>query len=302
MIHLWIFNLILILSLCFSVPSSFAEPPQRIVSLAPNITEILYAIGLGDRITGVTLFCDYPDEAKKKTKVGGMSNPSLEAVISLEPDIVIMTTDGNPKEFEERLHSLKIRTYVFRARRLSEFPQGIRDLGTALGAKERADMLAGGIETTIKKYRASNLTLNSKPSGHRTVPINHHFTGGRDEGTDGHFKKKVLFIIWPEPLIAAGPGTAIDDAISLLGMENIASKARASYPKYSVEEIIRQSPDIIFIGKGHSDVKEITGGLLKKIAMVPAVSTGKVFYLSDKLYRLGPRVAQGIEEMAGCLR
>lgn len=302
MVHLWIFNLVLILSLCCSVPSSFAEPPQRIISLAPNITEILYAIGLGDRIAGVTLFCDYPDEAKKKTKVGGMSNPSLEAVISLEPDIVIMTTDGNPKEFEERLHSLKIRTYVFRARRLSEFPQGIRDLGTALGAKERADMLAGEIETTIKKYRASKLILNSKPAGHQTVPINHHFTGGGDEGDAGHFKKKVLFIIWPEPLIAAGPGTAIDDAISLLGMENIASTAKASYPKYSVEEIIRQSPDIIFIGKGHSDVKEITGGLLKKIAIVPAVRTGKVFYLSDKLYRLGPRIAQGIEEMAGCLR
>ena len=79
------------------------EPPQRIISLAPATTEILFALGLGERIVGVTNFCDYPEEAKKKPKVGGMSNPSLEAVVSLKPDIVVMSIDGNPKEFEERL-------------------------------------------------------------------------------------------------------------------------------------------------------------------------------------------------------
>lgn len=104
-------------------------PPKRIVSLAPSMTEILYALGLGDNIVGVTTFCDYPEEAKKKPKIGGMSNPSLEAVISLKPDIVVLTTDGNPKEFEERLVSLKIKTFVFQARRLSGLPQGIRELG-----------------------------------------------------------------------------------------------------------------------------------------------------------------------------
>ena len=89
------------------------------MSLAPSMTEILFAMGLGDNIVGVTSFCDYPEEAKKKPKIGGMSNPSLEAVVSLKPDIVVMTTDGNPKEFEERLRSLKITTYVFTARRLA---------------------------------------------------------------------------------------------------------------------------------------------------------------------------------------
>ena len=74
---------------------------------------MLFALGLGDRIVGVTNFCDYPEEAKKKPKVGGMSNPSLEAVVSLKPDIVVLSVDGNPKEFEERLRSMKIRTYVF---------------------------------------------------------------------------------------------------------------------------------------------------------------------------------------------
>jgi iron complex transport system substrate-binding protein len=256
-----------------SVPAN--EIPDRIVSLAPNITEILFAMDIGNRVVGVTSFCDYPEEARKKPKIGGMSNPSLEAVVSLKPDIVVMTTDGNQKEFEERLHSLNIKTYVFKVRRLSELPQGIRDIGLALGIRERANALASEIETTVNKLR------NSPP------PTK---------------KNKVLFIIWPEPLIVAGRGTAIDDTITLLGYENIASKAKVPYPKYSIEEIIHQAPDLIFIGKGHANMEEVSKGLLRRIARVPAVKNRAVFYIGDSLYRLGPRIVKGIEEMAGCLK
>lgn len=271
------FVFIIIAGLFFPFASVYSsETPKRIISLAPNMTEILFALGLGDKIAGVTTFCDYPREAKLKPKVGGMSNPSLETVVLMNPDIVMMTTDGNPKEFEERLRSLHIKTYVFRARKLSELPQGIREMGTALGVRKKAEILAGEIETAVNK--ASRFRLNQSS------------------------KKKVLFIIWPEPLIVAGPGTEIDDAINLLGVENTASKAKARYPKYSIEEIIRRSPDVIFIGKGHEDIKEMSEVLLKKIARTPAVKNGKVFFLSDNLYRLGPRVVKGIEEMSGCLR
>lgn len=260
-------------------PAHAGETPNRIISLSPNITEILFAMGLGDKIVGVTNFCDYPEEVKKKPKIGGMANPSLEAVVSSKPDIVVMTTDGNPKEFEERLRSLKIRTYVFKARRLSELPLGIRELGLALDVKDKAEILAKEIEGTMNKVVHSSL-------------ITRHSS----------LKKKVLFIIWPEPLIVAGPGTLIDDVITLLGAENIAAKAKTSYPKYSIEEIIRQSPDVIFIGKGHTDIKEVSENLLKRIALVPAVKYNAVCYMSDSIYRLGPRVVQGIKEMAICLK
>jgi iron complex transport system substrate-binding protein len=268
-------HILLILILLSPISIASARVPERIISLAPNITEILFAMDMGNEIVGVTSFCDYPDEAKRKTKVGGMSNPSLEAVVSLRPDIVVMTTDGNPREFEERLHSLGIKTYVFRARKLSELPEGIREMGAALGVKKKAEALAEKVESAMNSFAD---TRHSLP------------------------KRRVLFVIWPEPLIVAGPGTEIDDTISLLGSENIASRARTSYPSYSVEEIIRQSPDVIFIGRGHKDVKEMSEGLLKKIASVPAVTKGRVFFLGDSLYRLGPRVVSGIGEMAGCLR
>jgi iron complex transport system substrate-binding protein len=257
-----------------------AEPPKRIISLSPATTEILFALGLGNNIVGVTSFCDHPAIAKKLPKIGGMSNPSLERVVSLKPDIVVMTTDGNPKEFEKRLRSLKIKTYVFKARRLSEFPQAVREMGAVLGVKEKAAAFAETIEAALGRMK--------REKKNKDIPAS------RD--------KKVLFIIWPEPLIVAGPGTAVDDAIMLLGHENIASHVKTAYPKYSLEEVIHQSPDVIFIGKGHINMHEISATLLKRIKSVPAVRNNKVFYVSDSLYRLGPRVVQGIEELAVHLR
>jgi iron complex transport system substrate-binding protein len=270
-----------------------ASRPKRIVSLAPSMTEILYALGLGDDIVGVTSFCDYPSEAKKKPKIGGMSNPSLEAVVSLRPDIVVMTTDGNPKEFEDLLHSLKVKTYVFTSRRLSELPKGIREMASALGVMERGDHLAREVEAGIRKA-----------AGVRREGSKHEVSGflAPSPLTPHASRKKILFIVWPEPLIVAGPGTVMDDAIALLGGENIASDAKTAYPKYSIEEVIRRAPDVIFIGKGHVNMKEVSQGLLKRMSAIPAVKNGAVFYVSDSLYRLGPRVVGGIEELAACLK
>jgi iron complex transport system substrate-binding protein len=269
--------------------ASYVAPPNRIVSLAPSITEILFAAGLGDRVVGVTTFCDYPEEAKKKPKIGGMSNPSLEAVVTLRPDLVVLTTDGNPKEFEHKLRSVGIKTYVFKSLTLADLPKGIRDMGIALDAKDRFDTLASKIEQAINRFRDQGSKV-----GNQKVSINHasrmtHYALPR---------KKVLFIIWPQPLIVAGPRTAIHDAITLLGGINIAGKAKSRYPRFSLEEVIRQAPDIIFIGKGHEDIEELSSILLKRLSMVPAVKNKKVFYVSDSLYRLGPRIIDGIEELA----
>lgn len=273
---------------CSVLAADSAAPPRRIISLAPSTTEILFALGLGDRIVGVTTFCDYPEEAKAKAKIGGMSNPSLEAVVSLKPDLVVMTMDGNPREVEERLRTMKIKTFVFTARMLRELPGGIRELATATGVKGKGDQVAGEIEKALYSRKASGISREGGyPSISRLTP---------------HASRKVLFIVWPEPLIVAGPGTAINDAITLLGDVNIAQGAAAAYPKYSVEEVIRQAPEVIIIGKGSGmDMVAVSRGLLKRMTSVPAVKSGAVCYLGDGLYRLGPRVVPGIEELAECL-
>ena len=270
-------KMILFYALCAFVPlflcafsQSFADSPKRIVSLAPSMTEILFAAGLGDNIVGVTSYCDFPREALKKTRIGGMSNPSLEAVVSLKPDIVLMTTDGNPKEFEQRLKDMGIKTYVFRARTIAQLPDGIRQVGNALDESERFNAFASDIEESLEGFRAK------KTAGSR----------------------KVLFMVWPEPLMVAGPGTAIHDAINLVGAVNIAADAKIQYPKYSIEEIVRRSPDIIFIGKAAGmDMQETARGVLERISYIPAVKNKKVYYVSDHLYRLGPRIIPGIEEL-----
>ncbi|NCP03627.1 MAG: ABC transporter substrate-binding protein [Deltaproteobacteria bacterium] len=262
--------------ICLSLSGgAFAAPPERIISLAPNLTEILYAMGLEERIVGVTSYCDQPPRAKDKPKIGGMSNPSLEAVVSLRPDMVVMTTDGNPREFEVKMRNLHQRTYVFQARQISELPQGIRDLGAALGAEEQALALALRIQDALDRMRA----------------------GGSAQSP----KRKALFIVWPEPMIVAGPWTAMDDALHLLGLENIAHDVKTKYPKYSVEEIIHRNPDVIFIGKGHGNMQEVSKGLLQKLRMLDAVKKGRVYFTGDALYRLGPRVIDGIEELSGYL-
>ena len=260
---------------------SHAEPPQRIISVAPNITEILFALGLGDRIVGVSSFCDFPEEAKGRPKVGGMSNPSLEAVVSLRPDLVLFSIDGNPKSFEERLRSMNVHTFTLRPRRIAELPVGIRQIGSAVGVPEKADELAREMEKKILALKEREQTIRKRQS------------------TDQ--KQKVLFIIWPEPLIVAGPGSIADDALKMIGVVNISGDTVSSYPKYSIEDIIRQAPDSIFIGKG-TGMDRVSDRLLRRLKSVPAVRNKRVFYVSDYLYRLGPRTMQGVEELERILR
>jgi iron complex transport system substrate-binding protein len=255
----------------------FASPPGRIVSLAPSVTEILYDLGLGDQIIAVTTFCDYPPEAMAKPKIGGYSNPSIESIVAMKPDLVVMIDDGNPIEIQDRLKKLDIKTYVFRAKRLKELPQGIRDLGTALGIRDRAFKRAAKVENVIRKY---------EQQARKSPPC--------------YFGKKAIFIIQPEPLIVAGPDTIIDDALRLIGLQNIASHTTSPYPKYSIEEVIQQSPDIIFMGQGPM-TREISKGLLRRLGSLEAIKKGRVYYTSESLYRLTPKVISGIEEIAGYL-
>ena len=132
----------IVILFCLASPA-FGAAPARIVSLAPNITEILYDLGLEDRVVAVTDFCDYPPAVKAKPRVGGFTNPSLEAIVGARPDLVILTDDGNPKAIYNRLRDLGIPCHVFSARRLKELPGGIRDLGVALGVEKDASAPGG---------------------------------------------------------------------------------------------------------------------------------------------------------------
>lgn len=247
------------------------------------MTEIMFSLGLGQRIVGVTTVCDRPDAARSKAKVGGMANPSIEAIVALKPDLVVMTSDGNPKAVAERLTRLGIRTYVFTSRRLTELPGGIREMGRALGASPAASRLAEQLETATRSVTAS----------HRGAPPQ---TGA------GRGDRKAIFVIWPSPLIVAGPGTILDDAMRMSGLHNIAADAKTAYPRFSLEAVIERRPDVILIGKGHDDMRALSRGFLKSIGMLEAVQKGRVCFMDDALYRPGPRIPAGMAELARCGR
>jgi iron complex transport system substrate-binding protein len=249
--------------------------PGRIVSLAPNLTEILYDLGVENRIAAVTDYCDYPPGARAKPKIGGFANPSLEAIVSLRPDWVVMTEDGNPQIVERRLRSLGIKTYTFKARRIEELPQEIRAMGRILGIGTAADRKADWIETHIRRIGEGKATA-SRPRARRAI-----------------------FIVQPTPLIAAGKGTTIDDAFTILGIDNIAA-GEISYPKYSLEELIRLGPDALFFGRGRG-MEERTKPLIERLSTLDAVRSGRVFFIGEAIYRLGPRIVSGLEEIAACL-
>ena len=253
-----------------------ADSPGRIVSLAPNLTEILYDLGVENRIAAVTDYCDYPPGARTKPKIGGFVNPSLEAIVSLRPDLVVMTEDGNPQVLDRRLRTLGIRTYIFKARRIKELPQEIRIIGRILGVGTAADRRADWIETRIRWI---------------------------GEGTDTASRRrfrKAIFIVQPTPLIAAGKGTTIDDAFTIFGIHNNSAAGKTRYPKYSLEEIIRLGPDALFFGRGRG-MAERAKPLIERLSTLDAVRLGKVFCVGEAIYRLGPRIVSGLEEMAACL-
>ena len=253
-----------------------AASPERIVSLAPNLTEILYDLGVENRIAAVTDYCDYPPGAGTKPKIGGFANPSLEAIVSLRPDFVVMTEDGNPQVLERRLRTMGIRTYIFKARRIKDLPQEIRTMGRILGVGTAADGRADWIETRIRRIGEGTETASQRRVG------------------------KAIFIVQPTPLIAAGKGTTIDDALTILGIDNIAAAGKTRYPKYSLEEIIRLGPDALFFGRGRG-MEERAKPLIERLSTLDAVRSGRVFFVGEAIYRLGPRIASGLEEMAACL-
>lgn len=251
-----------------------AQTPARIISLAPSLTEVLYDLGLGERVVAVSRYCDYPPAVNTKPTIGGMSNPSLEAIVAMRPDMVLLTDNGNPHEIERRLRKLGIRTHVFRAKRLADLPAEIRALGTALDVAAGADRSAGRIENVIRRYAE------------------------KARSSAGRTRRKVLLVVHPDPLIVAGPGTAMDDVLKLFGLHNIAATAKTEYPRYSLEAVILQSPDIIIIGKGHDENMAQSRRLLKKLNRVEAVRQERVYYIDDPLFRLGPRITDGIAEIA----
>lgn len=251
------------------------HPPRRIVSLAPNLTETLFALGSGDKVVGVTEYCDYPPEAQRLPVVGGLTDPNLERILELRPDLVVMSGSGNMRSDYERLTSAGIPVFVSKTKSLGTILSLITRLGVLTDCTAAADSILEGI-TETRDSIAATVFQNPPP--------------------------RVLLLVSIRPLIAAGPGTYLDELISLCNGENIAPHTTAAYPIMNREEVLRQDPDIILMT---SDIAPNNNDMTTEYSeweSLSAVRTGMIDALNaDIISRPGPRVGRALRLIARSL-
>ncbi|MGB9613388.1 MAG: ABC transporter substrate-binding protein [Candidatus Margulisiibacteriota bacterium] len=252
-------------------PIIFAQPkyPQRIISGMPSITEMLFALGLEDRIVGVTANCNYPPEALKKEKIGGFFL-NLEKIVSLKPDLVVMLEDTQKQDIK-RLKDYGLPVYTINPHTVVEVMDSLVKLGEVTGKRKEAKIL-------IKQMKNRIASVQPK-------------------GTSSLERPRVLVIVGYRPLIVAGAGTFIDDIIKYAGGENIAQDAKASYPQYSFERLIKEDPEYMIIPEGVVEKEEIARD--SRWQSLQAVRGNKILFINaDILSRPGPRLVEAIEKIA----
>ena len=252
--------------------------PERIVSLAPSLTEILFALGLDDKIVGVTLDSDYPPAAQKKTKVGTFWQPDTEAVIAAKPDLVVTLQIEQQKRVADSLNRLGYRVLALKIEKIEELFTSTQKIGIATGSEQRADELIEQIKGRLN-YLKSKYSSTNKP--------------------------KVLWVVQTEPLRVAGRNTFINELIELLGGENAIGPTIQQYPPIGTEELLASNVEVIIqSAMGKNDIgqqQQQAEVFWSKWASLPAVKNNNIYVVnSDTVLRLGPRLAQGVEMVGRC--
>jgi iron complex transport system substrate-binding protein len=241
--------------------------PMRIVSVAPSNTEILYALGLGDRVVGVTRYCDYPATAKSKPKIGDMT-VNAEAVVALKPDLVLAHGFVNSSAIP-RLEKLGLTVFALDPKTLGEVARDIRTVGKITARPKTASHIARSIEAAVKEVK---LARARKPS------------------------RKVLVVIQSNPLWDAGPKTFVDEMLTIANAKNTAFDARPGFVPFSRELAISRNPDVIVTGQ-KSDIDFFTKS--PEWRNVSAIRNKRIYVIdSDFLLRASPRLAEGLKTLA----
>ncbi len=246
------------------------DNPQRIVALAPNITEIIFALKQDHRLIGVTRYSDYPPEATKLPKVGSYVHLDIERIVALNPDLCIAIKDGNPKAVAQRLESLKIPVYAVDPKSLDTIMETILEIGKILNANDRAKALVQNMSSRIQRVRSLvKETVNSP---------------------------KVFFQIGISPIVSVGTPTFIHELILLAGGRNLAAGS-TPYPRFNREQVLALSPEVIIItSMARAAVFEQVKAEWSRWPELPAVRNGRIFLEDSNLFdRPTPRLVEGLE-------
>lgn len=252
------------------------SPPQRIISLAPNITEILFSLGLENETVGVTRFCDYPSQALEKEKIGGMVDPNLEKILSLEPDLIIAFR-GNPLSLIQRMRELRLPVFVLETgKTLEAVFDIITEIGDVTWTEKEALQLNSSLES---RYRTILASLKKVP----TSP-------------------KVFLSLHGMGLWTCGQGSFLDDLLHKAQGQNIAGDIKQKWLLFNSEQLIDEDPDfIIILSKSQKEYEEAEKWLTSKAFFrnIKAIKKRNLFSLDENLTsRLGPRIFDALYELA----
>jgi iron complex transport system substrate-binding protein len=252
---------------------TLASPATRVISLAPANTEIAFAIGAGEKLVAGTSFDDYPDEAKALPKIGDFANPSVEKIVSMQPDLVLAAA-GVQAGLRAQLEKLGVQVYVVDPTTYSGVVDSIEDLGRLLGVSAQAAEVTATMESAVADVTAKVGTLD----------------------------KPVTFVeIYSKPLMTVGTGTFIDDVIRLAGGTNLGASAGSGWPNYSGEVLLQKDPAVYVAISG---AQSTPGDIARRAGYsgLKAVKDQRVYVIDDNmLVRPGPRLAQGLRDLAAMI-
>ncbi len=246
------------------------DNPQRVVVLAPNITEIVFALGQSHRLVGVTQYSDFPEAAKALPKVGSYVHLDLERIVALRPELCIAIKDGNPKEVVDRLESLNIPVFAVDPRNLDTVMRTISEVGYLLHAEKQADQLVRSMQTRIDRVKGLVAQTTSRP--------------------------RVFFQIGISPIVSVGTKTFIHELIVLAGGENLAA-GLVPYPRFSQEQVLNLAPEVFIItSMARGAIFEQVRAQWRQWPDLPAVRDDRIFLQESNLFdRPTPRLVDGLE-------
>lgn len=251
---------------------TMAAPPSRIVSLVPSVTELIYALGGEARLVGRTDFCDYPPAASQKPSVGGMLSPSLETIVALKADLVIATTAGNREETFAQLRRLGLPTYVVTVDRVAEVMDLVARVGELTGRTEAVAPLVTRMNAELARVR--KLVEPYRPP-------------------------RVLYVLWPEPLVVPGRHALITELIEIAGGRSVTAVNGDAYPRYSLEAAVAASPEVILLANHGAGTGPLAREKWDRLASLPAIQGGRLYSVDGSLlHRYGPRMVDGLYQLA----
>jgi iron complex transport system substrate-binding protein len=251
------------------------QPARRIVSLAPSLTETLFALDAGDAVVGVTTYCTFPDAARRTPKVGGMINPSLEAIVALKPDLIVLSMEGNVREDFDRLTALGAAVYVSNPRSLGDIRASIGELGALTGRGDTAAALA----QRLAREEADIIRTASGPQ----------------VGT--------LLIVSVHPLIVAGRGTYLNGLLEAAGAVNLAARYPSTYPTLSREAVVSVDPDMLLVTSDAIADISLLFEEFPEWTSLRAAKRGSIHRIdSDLVSRPGPRAVDALLMIARLVR